>query len=64
MRTNIVIDDGLMENAMRLLNVHTKKAVIDIALRQLVMREKRREIKHLRGNVDWDHDYDYKSSRR
>ncbi len=28
-----------------------------------VQHEKRREIKHLRGTIDWDHAYDYKSSR-
>ena len=63
MRTNIVIDDKLMEEAMRMLNIHTKREVVDVALRRLIQQEKRREIKGLKGNVDWDSKYDYKSLR-
>jgi len=64
MRTNIVIDDKLIEEAMRMLNIRTKKEVVDVALKRLVQQEKRREIKRLKGNVDWDDEYDYKSLRR
>ena len=64
MRTNIVIDDELLEEAMRLLNVHTKKAAVELALKQLVKLEKRKEIRKLRGSINWDPDYDYKSLRK
>ncbi|MBN1553048.1 type II toxin-antitoxin system VapB family antitoxin [bacterium] len=64
MRTNIVIDDRLMKEAMRMLNIHTKKEVVDVALRRLIQHEKRREISRLKGKVDWDSEYDYKALRR
>ena len=35
-RTNIVIDDALVEKAMRLTGARTKREVVDLALRRLV----------------------------
>ena len=35
-RTNVVIDDELIERAMKLYNLRTKREAIDFALRRLV----------------------------
>jgi Arc/MetJ family transcription regulator len=35
-RTNVVVDDQLVERAMRLYNLRTKREAIDLALRRLV----------------------------
>ena len=35
-RTNIVLDDALVERAMRLTGARTKREVVDIALRRLI----------------------------
>lgn len=58
MRTNVEIDDELMRDALRLSKLPSKRAVVDEALRQFVMRQKRQKILGLFGKVDWQGDLD------
>jgi len=58
MRTNIVIDDKLMHEAMNLSNLKTKKAVVESGLKLLVQIKKQEQIKNLRGKLKWDGDLD------
>ncbi len=53
MRTNIDIDDGLMREAMRASGEHTKRAVVEHALRLLVRTRGQARIRRLRGKVTW-----------
>jgi Arc/MetJ family transcription regulator len=53
MRTNIEIDDEVMREAQRLLGVKTKREAVDLALREVVARQRRRGILDLRGKVHW-----------
>ena len=45
MRTNIVLDDGLVKEAITLSGARTKREVVDIALRELVARRRQRQMK-------------------
>jgi Arc/MetJ family transcription regulator len=63
MRTNIVLDDELVEEAFRHSNVRTKRELVDLALRELVANRKRRDIRELRGKVSFHPGYDYKKLR-
>jgi Arc/MetJ family transcription regulator len=56
MRTNIVIDDQLMAEAMRVSGCKTKKEAVEQALRLLVRRSEQQEIRNLRGRVHWEGD--------
>ena len=56
MRTNIVIDDELMNEAMTLSQIKTKKAVVETGLKLLVQIKKQEKIKSLRGKLKWDGD--------
>ena len=56
MRTNIVIDDDLMVEAMKLSRLKTKKAVVESGLRLLIQIKKQERIKRLRGKLVWDGD--------
>ena len=56
MRTNIVIDDNLMAEAIKLSRLKTKKAVVERGLRLLIQIEKQERIKGLRGKLKWDGD--------
>ena len=56
MRTNIVIDDLLMEEALKLSDLKTKKSVIEEALKLLIRFEKQSSIKKLRGKIKWEGD--------
>ncbi len=58
MRTNIVIDDDLMAEAMKLGRLKTKKAVVEAGLKLLVQIKKQEKIKSLRGKLKWDDDLD------
>jgi Arc/MetJ family transcription regulator len=58
MRTNIVIDDKLINEAMALSKLKTKKAVVETGLRLLVQIKKQEQIKNLRGKLKWDGDLD------
>ncbi len=62
-RTNIVIDDKLMKQAMRLSGLSTKKEVVERALREFVERHSRKDLSELRGIILFDSDYDYKAKR-
>lgn len=58
MRTNIVIDEDLMQEAMALTGVKTKKAAVETGLRLLVQIKKQERLKSLRGKLHWDGDLD------
>ena len=58
MRTNIVIDDELMNEAMNLSKLKTKKAVVETGLKLLVQIKKQELIKDLRGKLKWNSDLD------
>lgn len=49
MRTNIVLDDDLVAEAMKLTHAKTKRAVVDLALREIVALRKRKNILDLVG---------------
>lgn len=56
-RTNIEIDDGLVEKAMRMTGARTKREVVDLALRRLVEKgQLYRSIRGLRGKLPWHGD--------
>lgn len=58
MRTNIVIDDELMNEAMALSRLKTKKAVVETGLKLLIQMKKQERIKDLRGKLKWEGDLD------
>lgn len=58
MRTNIVIDDQLMADAMEASGCKTKKEAVEEGLRMLVRRRRQQEIRKLRGHVRWEGDLD------
>ena len=56
MRTNVVIDDELMADALESTGLSTKKAVIEEALRTLVRLKKQERVRSLRGKLRWEGD--------
>lgn len=63
MRTNIVLDEKLVKEAMKLANVKTKREAVDIALRRYVHVGKQRRLLDLYGTGGVRKDYDYKQAR-
>ncbi|HEV8590899.1 MAG TPA: type II toxin-antitoxin system VapB family antitoxin [Pyrinomonadaceae bacterium] len=58
MRTNIVIDDKLMADAMRATGLHTKREAVELGLKTLVRLKRQSGLKKLRGKIDWQGDLD------
>ncbi len=54
MRTNIDLDDELVERAKELTGLDTKRAVVDEALRLLVRLREQEGVKSLRGKLKWE----------
>ena len=64
MRTNIVIDDDLMANALKATGLTTKKDVVEQGLKLLVRRSQQQGIRDLRGKVKWEGDLDEMRGRK
>ena len=58
MRTNVVIDDELMAEALEITGMKTKRAVLEEALRTLVRLKKQEGVRALRGKLQWEGDLD------
>jgi Arc/MetJ family transcription regulator len=58
MRTNIVIDDKLMKETLRLTGLRTKREAVELGLRTIVRLRKQEEIRHFRGKLKWQGDLD------
>lgn len=58
MRTNIEIDDKLMEEAMKASGLSTKKATVEEGLRLILRLKKQKRIKEFRGKMKWEGDLD------
>ena len=56
MRTNIVIDDKLMSDALNITGLKTKKEAVELGLKLLVKQNKQQAIRKLRGQLKWEGD--------
>ncbi len=56
MRTNIVIDDLLMQQALKLSGLDTKKAVVEEALKLFIQIRQQKALRELRGKLKWEGD--------
>lgn len=63
MRTNIDIDDKLMEEAFSLSDVKTKKELVHLALQEFIKAKKKKNLFDLSGKIKFHEGYDYKSMR-
>jgi Arc/MetJ family transcription regulator len=64
MRTNIIIDDQLMREALETTGLPTKKAVVEEALRLLINIHKQSSIRSLRGKIQWEGNLDEQRQAR
>ena len=63
MRTNIVIDDKLLEEAFKLSSSTTKKDLVHEALEEYVINRKTKNLMDIKGKINFAEFYDYKSMR-
>lgn len=63
MRTNIDLDDELIAEAFSCTGARTKKELVHMALRELVARRRRSDLRKLPGTVGIRRDYDHRPLR-
>jgi Arc/MetJ family transcription regulator len=64
-RTNVVLNDELVDEAFKFSQaISTKKELIETALKEYVNNRKRKNIRELRGKINFDDDYNYKTMRQ
>ena len=65
MRTNIVLNDDLVDEAFKhSQQITTKKDLIEAALQEYVDNRKRKNIKELKGKIKFTESYNYKEMRK
>jgi Arc/MetJ family transcription regulator len=58
MRTNIIIDDTLMNEALGVSGYKTKKETVEEALKLLITFKNQSQIRNFRGKLQWEGDLD------
>jgi Arc/MetJ family transcription regulator len=58
MRTNIVIDDDLMNRVLELTGIRTKREAVEMGLQALLKLKQQEQIRAYRGKLDWEGDLD------
>jgi len=64
MATNLNIDPELLEEALKLGGLKTKKETVNRALEEFILRRKQKDIISLFGSIAYEPDYNYKASRK
>ncbi len=64
MPTNLAIDDELLNEALRIAGLRTKKETVTRALEEFIERRRQREVLKSLGTVSFRRDWDYKRDRR
>ena len=57
-RTNIILDDKLVEECRKVTGIKTQRSLIDHALRELLRHENQIKILELKGNINWEGNLD------
>lgn len=57
-RTNIVLDESLVAEGLRMTGLPSQRALIDFALRDLVRRRRQKRMLRHFGKVRWEGDLD------
>ena len=56
MRTNIVIDDKLMSEVLRVTGVKSKREAVELGLKTLIRLQKQSKLRKYRGKLLWEGD--------
>ncbi len=56
LRTNIELDEELVDEAMKLTHIRTKKELVNYAIRELVRKVKTKKLLEIEGRVEWEGD--------
>lgn len=63
MRTNVVLDDDLLRDAIAVTGIQTRRELLDRALRELIKAYKKKNLFDLAGKISYAPDFDHKALR-
>jgi Arc/MetJ family transcription regulator len=55
-RTNVVLDDKLVDKCQKATGINTRRSLIDFALHEVLRHENQKKLLELKGSVDWQGD--------
>ncbi|MEM6647504.1 MAG: type II toxin-antitoxin system VapB family antitoxin [Bacteroidota bacterium] len=58
MRTNIVIDDALMQDVLDITGLKTKREAVDLALKTMLRLKQQEQVRAFKGKLRWEGDLD------
>ena len=64
MPTNLALDDSLLNQAMKIGHVRTKRETVTIALKEFIERRRQKRILDLQGRIAFRKGWNYKKDRR
>lgn len=64
MATNLALDDNLLNQAMNIGHMRTKRETVSVALREFIERRRQKKILDLQGKIVFRDDWDHKKDRR
>ncbi len=64
MPTNLDIDDELIKEAVKIGKHKTKKAAVNEALQEYILKRKQMMIREVFGKIEYDRNYNYKNQRK
>ena len=53
-RTNVVLDDNLVQKCIELTGIKTRRKLLDHALKELLRHENQKKILELKGKIKWE----------
>ena len=63
MATNLALDDRLLQKALKIGALRTKRETVNTALKEFVERRQQKRILELEGKISFRKDWDYKKDR-
>lgn len=63
MPTNLALDDALLNEALEIGHLRTKKETVTLALKEFIAKRKQFKLLELAGSIEYDDNYDYKAMR-
>jgi Arc/MetJ family transcription regulator len=64
MRTNIMIDDQLMQDTLRLTGLKTKREAVELGLRTVLRLKQQEKLRQFRGKLAWEGNLDAMRAER
>ena len=63
MASNLALDDKLLNEAMKIGRLHTKRETVTVALKEFIQRRRQKRILNLAGKISFRNDWNYKKDR-